>query len=84
MLGVVLWEQARYKQEGIPESLLTITATAEDNAKGLEFFVENKVRSVPPPPFPLFFVPSLLSLPPLAISEPGHVERQENECRERW
>merc|ERR1712216_257450 len=37
-------EQARYKQEGIPESLLTITATAEDNAKGLEFFVENKDR----------------------------------------
>ena len=25
--------QARYKQEGIPESLWTITATAEDNAK---------------------------------------------------
>ena len=33
-LQVLLFpSQARYKQEGIPESLWTITATAEDNAK---------------------------------------------------
>ena len=35
--------QAKYQKEGIAESLLTITATAEDNAKGLDFFIENKV-----------------------------------------
>jgi len=35
-------EQAKYKSEGIAENLLTITATAEDNAKGLAYFEENK------------------------------------------
>jgi len=37
-------EQAKYQTEGISESLMTITATAEDNAKGLDFFIENKER----------------------------------------
>jgi len=35
-------EQAKCKSEGIAESLLTIVATAEDNAKGLDYFIENK------------------------------------------
>merc|ERR1719329_252578 len=35
-------EQAKCQSDGIPESLMTISATAEDNAKGLDYFVENK------------------------------------------
>jgi len=34
--------QAKYRSEGIADCLLTITASAEDNAKGLAYFQENK------------------------------------------